>query len=168
MSLERKIRRLQREERGAARALEINIVSLIDIFAILVLYLLVNALVVEVLPSPQALKLPESTVQEQPRQSVAIVVTRTDILVNNQRIMGLADAEKTEQRHLEVLKNELLRVPLLRNPAQPEIVTRGEINIMADRSVPYHLLKKVMATCTEARFAKISLAVLEKGSGGLQ
>ena len=44
----------------------------------------------------------------------------------------------------------------------PGAVTRGDVNIMADKGIPFHVLKKVMATCSDARFAKISLAVIEK------
>jgi biopolymer transport protein ExbD len=42
-------------------------------------------------------------------------------------------------------------------------IARREVTIMGDRSVPYSILKKVMATCTTADFGKVSLAVLEKG-----
>ena len=33
---------------------------------------------------------------------------------------------------------------------------------MADKALPYDVLKKVMATCTDADYGKISLAVLQK------
>jgi biopolymer transport protein ExbD len=39
---------------------------------------------------------------------------------------------------------------------------RREATIMGDREIPYRLLKKVMATCSEAGFGRISLAVLQK------
>ncbi len=37
-----------------------------------------------------------------------------------------------------------------------------EITIMGDKSLPYDVLKKVMATCTDADYGRISLAVLQK------
>lgn len=166
MKLTRKRRRLHREDRHAARDVEINIVSLIDIFAILVFYLLVNALAVEILPSTQTLKLPESDIQQQPHQAPVILVTRDDILVDNLRIMGTAEALATEDALLAALKAALMRNALMQVDNAPGQTTRGEINIMADKGIPYRLLKKVMATCTEARYARISLAVMEKRSGG--
>lgn len=166
MRMSRKTRRLERENRHSARDVEINIVSLIDIFAILVFYLLVNALVVEILPSPQTLKLPESAIEEQPRETTVILVTKDDILVNNTRVMSTAEALASDGVFLAALKFELMRAPLMRVENASTQTTRGEINIMADKSIPYRLLKKVMATCTETRFAKISLAVVEKGDGG--
>lgn len=167
MSSRRRERRNQRRARHAARAVAINIVSLIDIFAILVFYLLVNALVVEVIPSPRSLKLPESAVKEQPRPAVTIVVTADDILVDNQPVMPTAQALQADVRLLAPLKSALLLAPLMQveGDAQGRL-TRGEVNIVADKAIPYHLLKKVMATCTEARFARISLAVIEKKGDG--
>jgi biopolymer transport protein TolR len=165
MRMPRKTRRLAREDRHSARDVEINIVSLIDIFAILVFYLLVNALAVEILPSPQSLKLPESAIEEQPRETTVILVTKDDILVNNARIMGTAEAMAADSAFLAPLKSELMRAPLMRVEEATTQTTRGEVNIMADKTVPYRLLKKIMATCTETRFAKISLAVVEKQGG---
>jgi biopolymer transport protein ExbD len=37
-----------------------------------------------------------------------------------------------------------------------------EVTVMADKDLPYSFLKKIMATCTAAEYAKVSLAVLEK------
>lgn len=162
MKSQRMAKRLSRQRRAQARDVPINIVSLIDIFAILVFYLLVNALVVEILPSSRALTLPESAIEEQPRQTVVIMVTGQDILVDNQRIMGTADAQASESKFLPELKSRLLQAPLMRVEGDATQTTRGEVNIMADKAIPYSVLKKVMATTTETRFAKISLAVIEK------
>lgn len=167
MRKERIVRRLERLKRQSERNTELNTVSLIDIFAILVLYLLVNALVVVVLPSPKALALPESVIQEEPRENPLVLVTREDIFVNNERVMSVAEALATEGKVLGDLKSRLLTAPLqVSGGPENQVVTRGEVNIMADKAIPYQLLKKVMATCTEARYAKISLAVLEKQGGG--
>ncbi|HEX4872997.1 MAG TPA: biopolymer transporter ExbD [Nevskiaceae bacterium] len=167
MSNRRKERKVERAARRAATTVHLNIVSLIDIFAILVFYLLVNALVVEVLPNPKALKLPESVVKDQPRTAVVITVSREDILVDNRPVLSVAEAEATEGSLLPRLKSELLLSPLMRVEGDAMgRVTRGEVNILADRTIPYRLLKKVMATCTEARFARISLAVTEKKGAG--
>jgi len=165
MRKERAAKRLERKARQSGREIELNIVSLIDIFAILVFYLLVNVLAVEILPSPQALKLPESAVQEDPRQNTLIQVTLNDVLVNNVRVMSTAEAAASQGNVLAALKRELANAPLAPTPGMEDQLTRGEVNIMADRAIPYQLLKKVMATCTDSRFAKISLAVIEKQGG---
>src|SRR3546814_4454934 len=92
---QRSAKRAQRKFRMAGREVEMNIVSLIDIFAILVFYLLVNALAVEVLPSPTSLQLPKSIVKEEPKQTPVIVVSKNDILVDNVRVMSTADRKST-------------------------------------------------------------------------
>jgi biopolymer transport protein ExbD len=163
MSSRRRERRTEKAVRRKKSAVAINIVSLIDIFAILVFYLLVNALVVEVIPSPRSLKLPESAIKEQPRPTVTIVVTTEDILVDNRTVMATQQALQPDVKLLAPLKSALLLAPLMQVEGDTQNrLTRGEINIVADKSIPYHLLKKIMATCTDTRFARISLAVVEK------
>lgn len=159
----RRARKVIRELRQSAREGELNVVSLIDIFAILVLYLLVNALVVQILPSPKSLVLPESIAEKQPVETVLVMVTNDDILVDNTKVMGTADALAASSTVLPQLKFKLNEKPLMQvQDGEAGDVTRGDVNIMADKSIPFHLLKKVMATCSDARFARISLAVIEK------
>ncbi|NKF23771.1 biopolymer transporter ExbD [Solimonas sp. C16B3] len=160
-------KRAQRKFRLAGHEVEMNVVSLIDIFAILVFYLLVNALAVEILPNPNSLHLPQSQVRAAPKQVPVVVVSKDSILVDNVRVMNTADVAKVDGSFIPQLKSELLRKPLMRvEGADAGAVTRGDVNIMADKEIPYEVLKKVMATCTEARFAKISLSVIEKRDGG--
>ena len=152
-------RRIGEHHGGGVAGLE----DQIDIFAILVFYLLVNALVVEILPSPKALKLPESIAKEDPKQTVLILVTNEDIIVDSKRVMSTADAAASSTSVLPDLKYKLNEQTLMQvDGAAPGQVTRGDVNIMADKSIPFHVLKKVMATCSDTRFAKISLAVIEK------
>jgi biopolymer transport protein ExbD len=163
MSSRRRDRRAERTVKRKKTGVVINIVSLIDIFAILVFYLLVNALVVQVIPSPRSLKLPESAIKEQPRQTVTIIVTPDDILVDNRSVMSTQQALQADVKLLAPLKSALLLAPLMQVEGDTQNrLTRGEVNIVADKSIPYRLLKKVMATCTDTRFARISLAVVEK------
>lgn len=165
----RRARKIVRKLREEAREGELNVVSLIDIFAILVFYLLVNALVVEILPSPKALQLPESVAKEDPKQTVLILITPQDIIVDTKRVMSTADAAAASTTVLPDLKYKLNEETLMQvDGASAGQLTRGDVNIMADKSIPFHVLKKVMATCSDTRFAKISLAVIEKeGTGAL-
>lgn len=150
----------RRRKRGITG--QLSLTSMMDIFTILVFFLLVNSSDVEVLPNPKALQLPESIAQQQAKQALVLMVTEQDILVNNRKVMSVADASGADGTLLPALQAELARAPEL--PPQPgqAQAMRGEVNIMADKEIPYSLLKKVMATCTDARFAKISLAVLQK------
>jgi len=160
----RSLRLERRHKRGRPGSL--NLASLMDIFTILVFFLLVNSSQVEVLPNARALALPESVATAGPRQTVLLMITHDDILVNNERVMSVDDAANTTGTVLGPLKSRLLQealIPVL--GAGSGAVSRGEINVMADKDIPYQLIKKVMATCTEARFAQISLAVAHREGG---
>jgi biopolymer transport protein TolR len=158
--MSRRAARISRHARRSKARPNLNIVSLMDIFTILVFYLMVNSTSVEVLPNPRAMQLPESIAQQHARETLVLMVTEEDILVQGRRVLTRAEAEGTGHALLAPLKAELESTPLL--PAADGEDTRGEITIMADRAVPYSLIKKVMATCAEAKFNRISLAVIRR------
>jgi biopolymer transport protein TolR len=158
-----KIRRVERQFAQGGRAVPINIVSMIDIFAILVFYLLVSIAAVEMRPNDPSLQLPKSTSIDRPHEATQLQITRKDILVDHNFVISTADASAAAGNTLPSLKAEFeQKVALMQAADSNGGVTRGEINILADKDIPYSLLKKVMATCTEARFARISLAVTRR------
>jgi biopolymer transport protein ExbD len=160
-------RRIIRKIKQSKRQVSINVVSLIDIFAILVFYLLVNALVVEVIPEYQNLKLPDSISQDKAKRTVAVAISDHSILVDDQVVMSVDEALLVNERTLQSLAQVLSsrqkddEKPLI--DGEPEIL---DVNIVADYKTPYELLKKVLATCVDAKFGKVSLAVraLEQGA----
>jgi len=150
----------------------LNLVSLMDIFTILVFFLLVNSSDVETLPNAKDLQLPESIAEEKAKETVVIMIGEEDILVQGTPIAKVADVLKIKGNDIpslrEALKSQNDRV--LRREAQEDIAGR-EVTIMGDKDIPYRLLKKVMATCTQSDYGQISLAVLQKSSeklGNLQ
>lgn len=143
----------------------LNLVSLMDIFTILVFFLLVNSSEVETLPNAKDLQLPESLAEKKPEVSVVILIGNVDILVQGTPVAKVADVLAQEGNDIaplrEALKSQNDRV--LRRAAQDDIAGR-EVTIMGDKETPYRVLKKVMATCTAADYGQISLAVLQKSS----
>jgi len=171
----RQERKLNREVKRAGRDVAINVVSLIDIFAILVFYLLVNALVVEVIPEYQNLKLPTSLASEKAQRTVTVAVSASDILLEEQRIMSVEDALQSEQRVLALLAAALAPLTVVAGadelggksgPDSKKLGSGKDVNIVADRDTPYRLLKKILATCVDANFDHVSLAVREITQGG--
>lgn len=163
LGMSRRATRLMRSKKRARRIPELNLVSLMDIFTILVFFLLVNSSNIEVLPNPDAMQLPESLAQQLPRETPVLMVTERELLVGGTRVMALDAALRAPGPVLQDLKTLLQQLPLRAVAGGGQ--TRGEINIMADREIPYSLLKKVMVTCTDARFSKISLAVTQRVPG---
>jgi len=143
----------------------LNLVSLMDIFTILVFFLLVNSSDVQTLPNTKDLQLPESIAEDKAKETVVILIGEVDIIVQGTPVAKVADVMEIVGNDIpelrEALKSQNDRV--LRREAQEDIAGR-EVTIMGDKDIPYRLLKKVMATCTASDYGQISLAVLQKSS----
>ncbi|HHH35551.1 MAG TPA: biopolymer transporter ExbD [Gammaproteobacteria bacterium] len=160
MEHSRRAQRMARHHRRNRSTTTLNLVSLMDIFTILVFFLLVNSSDVEVLPSARTIDLPRSIAEEKPRETVVVMVTDDDILVQGRRVAGVAEALATPGPAIAPLR------AALEDQAARSLRRRGnnapEVTIMGDRKLPYRLLKKVMVSCTLARYGKVSLAVMRK------
>ena len=146
----------------------LNLVSLMDIFTILVFFLLVNSSDVQTLPNAKDMKLPESIAERKPEETVTILIGRTEILVQGTPVANIEKVMATQGNDIPALREALLSQNdrVLRRQAKNEIARR-EVTIMGDRDIPYRLLKKVMATCTASDYGQISLAVIQKSSDKL-
>jgi len=146
----------------------LNLVSLMDIFTILVFFLLVNSSNVETLPNVKNLQLPESIAEEKAKETVVILIGEEDLIVQGLAIAKIVDVLAIKGNDIPALRQALKSQNdrVLRREAQDDVAGR-EVTIMADKEIPYRLLKKVMATCTESDYGQISLAVLQKSSDKL-
>lgn len=165
MKQSRRARRMQRHHMRHKRAPAFNLVSLMDIFTILVFFLLVNSSDGEVLPSTRSVELPDSVAEQKPRQNVVVMVTEHDILVQGSAVALVSSVNRSDSVLIDSLKTALQeqnRRRMLRE--DPATAAAPEVTIMGSKEIPYNLLKKVMATCTEAGYGKISLAVLQKAA----
>jgi biopolymer transport protein TolR len=154
-------KRQERRDRNKT-GLDMNLVSLIDIFTLLIFFLLSNTAAVEVLPSSKAVKLPESTSEKTPKETVVLVVNAQDILVQGRRVASVAEVMAMDGDVIAPLKAELdlqAKVATVRkeNEAQSKAIT-----IMGDKDISYRLLRKVMVTCARANFSEVSFAVSPK------
>ena len=159
MKMSRRARRMERHHLRAKRVPGFNLVALMDIFTILVFFLLVNSTDVQEIPSTRAVELPESVAETVPREALIVTVAQDAILVAGRQVSTVAEAEQSEGLVIETLRVALEqhgRRGLLRREDDEDL---GAITIMGDRQIPFSLLKKVMATCTEAGFSQVSLAV---------
>ena len=157
MNARQRQRRQDREVRARSRRTVINLVSMIDVFAVLVFFLLVNALVVQVIPTPPSLQLPAAAIDPEPSAVVAITVGTEEVRLG----------ENVVQRTAELLRGDSkgLRAALAQLPAEANGL-RSEINILADKRVSYRALREVMNACGANRHAQVSLAVAERSQGG--
>ena len=141
-------------------ALDMNLVSLIDVFTILIFFLLSNS-GVETLPAA-SVHLPESTAKKDPKETLVVVVNANEITVDGRKVADVAPLASATDDLIPGLKAELdlvsaRPVALAENAAKAHSVT-----IMGDKDIPYQLLRKVMYTAAVADFTDVSFAVNRK------
>ena len=135
--------------RNRTKAVPINLTSLMDVFTILVFFLLVNSATTEVLETPKQIKLPDSVVEEKPRETVVIFVSPEEVTIQGDAVVRVADILATRGQNIEPIGEKLAalsdNIIGLKTQAVAESL---EVTILADRSVPFSVVKKVMSTCT--------------------
>jgi biopolymer transport protein TolR len=141
---------------------ELNLIPLIDILSVMVSFLLVYSTEVEVIQNSKGIEIPQSISETAPEHSVVVMITKTDLFVQGERIESIKDVRADPAATLALLSSALKRPLLVGKDVSETALAAREITIMADKSLPYDVLKKVMATCTDADYGKISLAVLQK------
>ena len=143
-------------QRKRARPAALNLVSLMDIFTILVFFLMVNSSEVEVLQTSSKIKLPDSSSEQPPENRLVISVDQDDVVVQGRAIAKVDELAQLPGNLIPSLQEELAH-HAGRRGAVPE--GGHEVTIMGDHELPYWLLKKIMLTCQSEQFARISLAV---------
>jgi biopolymer transport protein TolR len=149
-------RRAERKSRNQSMV-DMNLVSLIDVFTILIFFLLFNT-GVEILPTA-AVKLPQSVAEKAPLETVVVILSGEDIVVEGRQIAKVAEVMALQDDLIAPLKAELdlqaqRQVVRKENEAQSKALT-----IMGDKDIPYQLLRKVMFTAARANFSDVSFAV---------
>jgi biopolymer transport protein ExbD len=129
----------------------------------MVAFLLVYSTDVEVVQNAKGVEIPQSSTEVQPKQSVVVMVTKDQLFVQGELVASLAEIRDSKTSLIEPLRAVLAR-PLLAGTAAAREATLAsrEITVLADKSLPYDVVRKVMATCTAAAYGKLSLAVLQK------
>ena len=155
--------------RNRVRQTKMDLTSLMDVFTILVFFLLVNSASTEVLETPKQITLPASVVEQKPRETIVIFVSPNEVTVQGEHVVLVADVLASAGQNIDAISERLAKL----NDNIIGISTRAvanslEVTIIADKSVPFRVVKKVMSTCTGQGFERISLAVLQKAPKGLE
>jgi biopolymer transport protein ExbD len=162
--------RMARHHKRAKAEGEMNLVSMIDMMTMLVFFLLVYTTEeIEILPNAKDVQLPQSMAEQAAREAVVVIVSETEILMNGESLGKISDILASQELIIPALKsaleNQVERVltDKTEQTEEQQIASR-EVTIMADKEIPYQLLKRVMATSTAADYGQLSLAVLQKAS----
>ncbi|MCP5161837.1 MAG: biopolymer transporter ExbD [Hahellaceae bacterium] len=157
MKLSRRAKRIKRHYGRMHKSAGLNLVSLMDIFTILVFFLMVNSSDVKVLQQDKSVKLPVSAADQQPKDTLVVMLSGKDILVQGRKVSAVSD--NPGQDVLSGLKDELDYQSKRASAPQADQPQGLPITIVGDQGVPYSELKRIMATCVAAGYTNISLAV---------
>jgi biopolymer transport protein ExbD len=156
--------RRSRERHGRGRAAggghgPLALVPMIDMLMILVVYLLVHSADTEILPNTRNIAIPHSVSEQKPRPATVVTVTREMLYVNGEAVVAVAELARTDEPVIAPLRAALDRqaAPLLAVASSPR-----EVTVMAEKSLPYAVLRRIVASCSAADYSKVSLAVVER------
>ena len=141
---------------------ELNLIPLIDILSVMVAFLLVYSTDVEVVQNTKGVEIPQSTAKAQPNQTVVVMITKDQLFVQGELVASMQDIVDPATQVIEPLRAVLERPMIAGEAISDEAFASREITVLADKSLPYDVVRKVMATCTAATYGKMSLAVIEK------
>jgi biopolymer transport protein ExbD len=164
---------MQRNHKRNGKQTKLSLVSLMDIFTILVFFLMLNASDVQVLQNDKTVVLPKSTANTAARENLLLLVNQTDVLLQGKPMAKVEQILASNEDVIQTLVNELTylgsRQSARQNEQQTELTVTEEgtppaelakaITIMADEAMPYELLKKLMQSCAQAGYTDIALAV---------
>lgn len=158
-------RRIKRMTRSKQKQPGLNLVSLMDVFTILVFFLLVNSSSTEVMEPPKVIKLPASVVEKKPRETVVVLVTEENILIMGEPVVRTEDALNLKAPVINEITARLIeqRENVI-GISTKTVAESKEVTVLAHKTIPFKLLKKIMSSCTAAGYGKISLAVIQKAS----
>lgn len=161
-------KRMARHHRRMGRSSKLNLVSLMDIFTILVFFLLVNSSEVEILSRDKNIELPVSVSDQQPDESLLVVVGVEQITVNGRPVSQVQSVLASDEEVIPGLAQELAYWSQRAGPlTEMEEQLGRPITIMGDKEIPYRLLKKIMTTCANSDYRNIALAVdQDQDTGG--
>jgi biopolymer transport protein ExbD len=135
------------------------LIPMIDILTIMVVYLLVHAADAEILPNLRNISIPMSVSELKPRGATVITVTRDMLYVNGEQVVSVADIGASAAPVIEPLRAALGRQETSVSAGEDAV---REITVMAEKSLLYPVLRRIVATCGAAEYTKVSFAVVER------
>lgn len=162
MSMSSRARRMLLHQLRNKADADLNLIPMIDILSVMVSFLLVYSTEVEVVQNTKGIDIPQSISEQRPRETVVVMVTRDDLFVQGERVASVSEIRASSDTIIKPLSDALKRPKLVGQIMTEKDIAEREITLMADKAMPYELLKKVMGTCTDADYGRISFALLQK------
>jgi biopolymer transport protein ExbD len=155
--------RIKRHRQRRHGANHFALIPFIDMMTILVVFLLAHTADVDILPNVKNISIPQSISDRKPSAAVVVMITKDSLFVDGVLVGSLQDVIANQGPFFAPLKTALMAQndrSIL--SAQKTDIAKREVTIMGDKSTPYSVLKKIMLTCSEAEYGKVSFAVVER------
>ncbi len=156
MNESRRMRRMERNNRKG-EGLGLNLIPMMDVLTVLVLFLLFHSFNGEM--PEQRIELPDSVVETRPRETLAIVVNPEAVMIHGAPVVRTSELYEDRIGMVVQIKERLEELEREVGITAPE---SKEITLLADKTIPFKVLKKIMSTCTASGYGRISLAVIQK------
>jgi biopolymer transport protein ExbD len=153
----------QRRRKRHHGASHFALVPFIDMMTILVVFLLAHTAEVDILPNTKNIAIPQSLSDRKPSGTVVVMVTKDSIFVDGKLVGTVGEVVADTDAVYAPLKAALTaQNALLLNGGQQDDVAKREVTIMGDKETPYSVMKKIMVTCSQSDYGKVSFAVVER------
>ena len=160
-------RRMKRMGRSKRKVTGLNLTPLMDVFTILVFFLLFHSGGGDIMETPKQIKLPDSVVETKPRETIVIMVSPEVVVVQGEAVVNTPELLDDSVRMVAGITERLEQLERNIIGISTKAVAEGkEITILADKTIPFNVLKKIMSTCTGSGYGRISLAVIQKAEQG--
>jgi len=165
MKNSRRMKRMARSQKRKGKGL--NLTPLMDVFTILVFFLLFHSYGGDVMEAPKQIELPDSVVETKPRETVMIMVSPEVVVVQGEAVISTRELLDGSFGPITEISEKLKQLESNIIGISTRSVAEGkEVTVLADKSIPFRVVKRIMSTCTGSGYGRISLAVIQKATQG--
>ncbi|HEX7510169.1 MAG TPA: biopolymer transporter ExbD [Chitinivibrionales bacterium] len=166
MPARQSVRRRGRNRGNAT--VKLNITSMIDMFTLMVVFLLQNYSSQGQLVTPaEGLTLPKSSIEKMAKEALNVKVSQKNIMVENSIVVD-PDHFQALSAQKDFMIDPLFKVlskyseESKKSAAMFKTEFSGKISIQGDVEIPYNILTRVMYTCGQAGYPNMNLIVYRK------
>ncbi len=147
----------QRKQPAAGK---LSLVALMDIFTILVFFLLMNSGESQKIENAKFVELPDAASDKAPYADIVIVIGEEQLFVDDEPIASVEDIIKNPQELIEPLQQVLQEYAGKFGELKGFEKENGlALTLMGYQGTSYALVRSVISTCQHENFRNISLAV---------
>lgn len=160
-------------DRRSPSTFKIQVTSMVDMFVILLVFLLKSYSTSPVNITPnESLTLPVSSSTQPPAEVLKLVVSKQGVFVDDKKVLDLKDGaldvkdvDASDTQFIRALYSELneqARKSRKIASVNETVEFDGKVLMQAERSLPYDLLRKIMYTSMMAGYSEVKIAVLSR------